>query len=95
MCSQLGTVDVEGVVNFLVHEKTFAEERVVRGLERLKKAAKAGMQSRMDSFFKPTSGGSFAPLKRKNADAKKGGTALSKKAKGLVTKGKSKGVGKR
>ena len=91
---QLGTVDEQSLVDFLVTEKNFQHDRVTKAIERLKKAMRKGSQSRLDSFFKPAAGGSFAPLKRK-VEGKKANGALPKKAKGLVTKGKSKGVGRR
>ncbi|CAE7414701.1 FEN1 [Symbiodinium sp. KB8] len=46
-----GDADEQGVVDFLVGEKGFNEDRVRSALKRLKKARKVGNQKRMDSFF--------------------------------------------
>lgn len=86
-------MDEDGLIKFLVTDRNFSEERVRKGISKLKKASKSGTQKRMESFFKPAVS-SFAPLKRKQENNTKI-SATSKKTKGLVTKGKSKGVGKR
>ncbi|KPU62718.1 flap endonuclease-1 [Thermococcus sp. EP1] len=44
--------DEEGVLRFLCDEHDFSEERVKNGLERLKKAIKAGRQFTLDAWFK-------------------------------------------
>jgi len=44
--------DEEGILKFLCDEHDFSEERVKNGLERLKKAVKAGRQFTLDSWFK-------------------------------------------
>ncbi|USG99059.1 flap endonuclease-1 [Thermococcus argininiproducens] len=44
--------DEEGVLRFLCDEHDFSEERVKNGLERLKKAIKAGKQFTLDAWFK-------------------------------------------
>ncbi|AFK22911.1 flap endonuclease-1 [Pyrococcus sp. ST04] len=43
--------DEEGILRFLCDEHDFSEERVKNGLERLKKAVKAGKQSTLESWF--------------------------------------------
>jgi flap endonuclease-1 len=45
--------DVEGLVQFLVEEKGFNEDRVKAGAEKLKKNLKTAQQSRLEGFFKP------------------------------------------
>ncbi|AMM54729.1 flap endonuclease-1 [Pyrococcus kukulkanii] len=43
--------DEEGILKFLCDEHDFSEERVKNGLERLRKAVKAGRQSTLESWF--------------------------------------------
>ncbi len=43
--------DEEGILKFLCDEHDFSEERVKNGLERLKKALKAGKQRTLESWF--------------------------------------------
>lgn len=43
--------DKEGIINYMVNEKGFNMERIVKGIDRLKKSKKAGSQKRLDSFF--------------------------------------------
>ncbi|KAK8096270.1 DNA-repair protein rad2 [Apiospora kogelbergensis] len=45
--------DVEGLVNFLVTEKGFSEDRVRGGATRLEKSSKSTQQARLEGFFKP------------------------------------------
>jgi len=45
--------DVEGLVQFLVNEKGFSEDRVRSGAARLDKSIKSSQQSRLEGFFKP------------------------------------------
>ena len=45
--------DTEGLVQFLVHEKGFSEDRVRAGAGRLGKNLKSAQQSRLEGFFKP------------------------------------------
>ncbi|KAH9999631.1 PIN domain-like protein [Russula compacta] len=47
--------DVEGLVDFLVKEKGFNEERVRKGAEKLAKSLNAKQQGRLDGFFTATS----------------------------------------
>jgi len=88
--------DVEGLVEFLVKEKGFNEERVRKGAEKLTKFLNAKQQGRLDGFFsvkpkspkkgkddeKPKGKGKAAGAKRKAADEKdKKDAGGSKKAK--------------
>ncbi|KAF5862649.1 Elongation of fatty acids protein 2 [Aspergillus alliaceus] len=45
--------DVEGLVEFLVKDKGFNEDRVRNGAARLQKNLKTAQQSRLEGFFKP------------------------------------------
>ncbi|THC87704.1 hypothetical protein EYZ11_012852 [Aspergillus tanneri] len=45
--------DVEGLVEFLVRDKGFNEDRVRNGAARLQKNLKTAQQSRLEGFFKP------------------------------------------
>lgn len=45
--------DVEGLVQFLVHEKGFNEDRVRNSAQKLQKNTKVAQQARMEGFFKP------------------------------------------
>ncbi|KAF9114700.1 Elongation of fatty acids protein 2 [Mortierella sp. AM989] len=46
--------DVEGLVEFLVRDKGFSEERVRKGCEKLEKNLKTATQGRLDGFFTMT-----------------------------------------
>ncbi|KAF9210158.1 Elongation of fatty acids protein 2 [Haplosporangium sp. Z 27] len=50
--------DVEGLIEFLVRDKGFSEDRVRKGCERLEKNLKTATQGRLDGFFTalPSSG---------------------------------------
>ncbi|KAI8812555.1 PIN domain-like protein [Cladochytrium replicatum] len=74
--------DVEGLVNYLVKEKNFSEERVRSGAAKLMKQRGQGLQKRLDGFFKPIpKDPSAAPTKRK-AESKPSGPAKKKAATG-------------
>lgn len=62
--------DVEGLVQFLVEEKGFNEDRVKSGAARLQKNVKSSQQSRLEGFFqvKPKTEEEKASLKRKNEE---------------------------
>ncbi|ROW09887.1 hypothetical protein VPNG_06277 [Cytospora leucostoma] len=45
--------DIDGLVQFLVNEKGFSEDRVRAGATRLEKDLKSSQQSRLEGFFKP------------------------------------------
>lgn len=60
--------DVEGLVQFLVNDKGFSEDRVRNGAARLQKNLKSAQQSRLEGFFKPVAKteAEKATLKRKH-----------------------------
>ncbi|CAN3374949.1 hypothetical protein DIURU_003669 [Diutina rugosa] len=43
--------DVEGLIEYMVKEKGFSEDRIRSGAEKLKKGLKSGVQGRLDGFF--------------------------------------------
>ncbi|KAI5149202.1 flap endonuclease-1 [Enteropsectra breve] len=45
-------IDKDGLVDFLCKEKSFNEQRVLNGVEKIMKARKTGSQMRLESFFK-------------------------------------------
>ncbi|KAH7091085.1 flap endonuclease 1 [Paraphoma chrysanthemicola] len=63
--------DIDGLVQFLVEEKHFSEDRVRNGAAKLQKNMKSAQQSRLEGFFKPIekTAEEKASLKRK-ADEK-------------------------
>jgi flap endonuclease-1 len=60
--------DIEGLVEFLVKDKGFNEDRVRNGAARLQKNLKTAQQSRLEGFFKPVAktDAEKATLKRKH-----------------------------
>jgi flap endonuclease-1 len=60
--------DVEGLVEYLVKDKGFNEDRVRNGAARLQKNLKTAQQSRLEGFFKPVArtDEEKATLKRKH-----------------------------
>lgn len=60
--------DIEGLVEFLVKDKGFNEDRVRNGAARLQKNLKTAQQSRLEGFFKPVArtDEEKASLKRKH-----------------------------
>lgn len=68
--------DVEGLVQFLVREKNFSEERVRATAQKLIKGAQQATQGRLDSFFKAAPNG--VTKKRPVSDAKPNGKQPSK-----------------
>ncbi|CAG8975582.1 hypothetical protein HYALB_00005650 [Hymenoscyphus albidus] len=60
--------DIDGLVQFLVTEKGFSEDRVRNGAARLQKNLKSGQQARLEGFFKPIpkTDEELKTLKRKN-----------------------------
>ncbi|KQK05142.1 flap endonuclease 1-A [Brachypodium distachyon] len=79
--------DEEGLVNFLVKENGFNQDRVTKAIEKIKSAKNKSSQGRLESFFKPTVSTSV-PLKRKETSEKPTNAAASKKAKS--TRGRKK-----
>ncbi|XP_028392006.1 flap endonuclease 1-like [Dendronephthya gigantea] len=72
--------DVDGLVDFLVTQKGFSEDRIRSGITKLQKARKTSVQGRLDGFFKVISTTPNNSNKRKN-DSKKTKGPASKKAK--------------
>lgn len=72
--------DVDGLIQFLVKEKGFSEDRVKAGSEKLNKNLKTAQQSRLEGFFKavPKTDEQKNQLKRK-ADEKKEATKKKQK----------------
>ncbi|GAD92262.1 hypothetical protein AN2764.2 [Paecilomyces variotii No. 5] len=62
--------DVEGLVDFLVKDKGFSEDRVRNAAARLQKNLKTAQQSRLEGFFKPVArtDEEKATLKRKHEE---------------------------
>lgn len=63
----------EELIEFMVKEKGFNEDRIKSGIERLRKGLKVGVQKRLDSFFKiqPKTKEELAAAAQKAKDAKK------------------------
>lgn len=79
-------------MDFLVREKTFAEDRVRKAIERINSAKSKASQGRLESFFGPAKVVSSTVGKRKETPAqagKKGGGGAAAK------KGKLGGMGKK
>ncbi|KAI5954291.1 FEN1 [Candida jiufengensis] len=74
--------DVDGLIEYMVKQKGFSEDRIKSGAEKLKKGLKAGVQGRLDGFFtvvsKPKPKEDPKDKKRK-ANDKKGGASKKKK----------------
>ena len=86
--------DEAGLKAFLVGEKGFSEERVVRAVEKLRGARETAVQRRIDGFFVPQGVTQSESLKRKLAEAEsaKGkGKAKGKKDPKLAKKAGAKG----
>ncbi len=83
--------DVEGLVEFLVTEKGFSEDRVRSAAQKLQKNVKTAQQSRLEGFFKaiPKSESEKKDLKRKHDE--KIAEAKKKKKEEAKTKKESKG----
>lgn len=62
--------DVEGLVQYMVQENGFNEQRIRDGAEKLKKGLKTGVQGRLDSFFSVMPK-KASPAKRGASDSKK------------------------
>ncbi|KAK5446256.1 Elongation of fatty acids protein 2 [Exophiala xenobiotica] len=82
--------DVEGLVQFLVNEKGFSEDRVRSAAQKLQKNVKTAQQSRLEGFFKavPKTEAEKKDLKRKHED--KVAEAKKKKKEDAKTKKDSK-----
>lgn len=84
--------DVEGLVQFLVVEKGFGEDRVRTGAQRLQKNMKSSQQARLEGFFKvvPKSEDEIKQLKRKNEEKQEEKRKKAKEEKKDKAKAKSK-----
>jgi flap endonuclease-1 len=84
--------DTEGLVQFLVTEKGFSEDRVRAGAARLTKNLKSAQQSRLEGFFKPMerSKEEQEKLKRKNMEKVEERKAKKKQAEKEKKEAKSK-----
>lgn len=62
--------DIDGLIQFLVTEKAFSEDRVRAGAARLTKNLKSSQQARLEGFFKPIpkTEEEVKSLKRKNEE---------------------------
>lgn len=67
-----GSPDEEGLVQFLVEEKGFNEDRIRNGTKRLIKSKQGATQGRMDSFFKPVLSPSVENKRKSNDSHSKG-----------------------
>jgi len=76
------------LLDFLVREKGFAEDRVKRVIERLQKARQGGSQMRLDNFFKPA-GSSSSDQAFKLKQSVKGGKPGAGKGKSTKDDGGS------
>jgi len=71
--------DEEELVNFMVTEKGFSEERIRNGAKKLLKARQSSTQGRLDSFFKVLP--STPNANKRKSDDGKGANSSAKKAK--------------
>ncbi|KAL7414298.1 PIN domain-like protein [Mrakia frigida] len=87
--------DVDGLIEFLVRDKGFSEDRVRAGASKLAKGFNAKQQGRLDSFFKvlPKDPSKEASSSKKKADEKKGGAKRKGGAKEKADAKKSKASG--
>lgn len=73
--------DVDGLIEYMVKDKGFSEDRIKSGAEKLKKGLKGGVQGRLDGFFQAVPKASSPnDKKRKNAPDSKGSKAKKTKA---------------
>ncbi|KAI5968270.1 FEN1 [Candida margitis] len=74
--------DVDGLIEYMVRQKGFSEDRIKSGAEKLKKGLKGGVQGRLDGFFqvvsKPKDNGKD-DKKRKGGDKKGPASKKSKR----------------
>ncbi|MFH4982079.1 hypothetical protein AB6A40_008788 [Gnathostoma spinigerum] len=80
--------DVEGIVEYLCHEKGFNEERIRSSLSKMQKGRQAAQQGRIDSFFKTTGTVSSEPTskKRKILEEKKNKNDVKKRSQNVLKK---------
>jgi flap endonuclease-1 len=87
--------DIDGLVQFLVVEKGFSEDRVRAGAARLTKNLKTSQQARLEGFFKPIpkTDEQIQSLKRKNEEKNEERKKKLKDEKKEKAKSKSKARG--
>ncbi|VEU21877.1 DEKNAAC102806 [Brettanomyces naardenensis] len=73
--------DIEGLIEYMVKENGFSEQRIRDGAGKLKKALKTGTQERLDSFFKVAGTRSSGTKRSAEEDGKKGKKGKNGKAK--------------
>lgn len=71
--------DLQGLIDFMVKEKGFSEDRMKSGVEKLKKGLKGGVQGRLDGFFKVVPKAKEDTKKRGGKEAKGNAKKKSKK----------------
>jgi flap endonuclease-1 len=83
---------VDGLVQFLVTEKGFSEDRVRAGAARLQKNLKTSQQARLEGFFKPIpkTEEEIKNLKRKNEERNEKAKKKAKEEKKEKAKAKAK-----
>lgn len=72
--------DVEGLIEYMVKQKGFSEERIRSGAEKLKKGLKGGVQGRLDGFFQ------VIPKSKDQNDKKRASSDKGSKNKKLKSK---------
>ena len=84
--------DIDGLIQFLVTEKGFNEDRVRAGAARLQKNLKSTQQARLEGFFKPIpkTEAEIKSLKRKNDEKNEEKKKKLKEEKKEKAKAKSK-----
>jgi flap endonuclease-1 len=84
--------DIDGLVQFLVTEKGFSEDRVRGGAARLTKNLKSSQQARLEGFFKPIpkTEEQIKSLKRKNEEKSEEKKKKAKEEKKEKAKAKAK-----
>ena len=89
-----GLPDEAALLQFLVKEKGFNEERIAQGIKKLSKARSQGEQLRMDSFFTKVpsaaggGGGASSSGAKRKAEEAKGKDGKKSKAGGGAASGK-------
>ncbi|KAI7880589.1 FEN-1 nuclease [Lichtheimia hyalospora FSU 10163] len=73
--------DVEAIVDFMVKEKGFSEDRIRKSCEKLTKNVKAATQSRMSDFFKSVPTSNTTLKKRKEAPENKNKASKNRRRK--------------
>lgn len=67
-----GPPDTEAIIQFMVEEKGFSQQRIENGIARMKKAKNKGSQKRLDCFFGASVTKSSKKRKRPDTKGKKG-----------------------